>query len=105
MKNCYNLRFNYKLTIILDKPRCFFVQACRGTMTQSGVPHDSFLQRTYNYQDNDQERVNQPTIPLDANLLLVYATTPGTYITTYILGGNCRIVPIGLKNLKQFFYS
>lgn len=88
------------MSFILDKPKCFFVQACRGSTLQSGISHDSFLQnKDANKTDAIPETVEKIKIPVDANLLIVYATTPG--MTYYKKGNGCGKVPIPMKNIKQ----
>lgn len=59
----------------IGKPKCFFVQACRGSSPQGAV----------DLSDDKEEMmidevVGKVSIPTDADLLIAYATTPGNYL-------------------------
>ena len=61
--------------LIVGKPKCFFVQACRGNVPQG----------TVDIPDSKKEVmldqvVGKISIPTDADLLLTYSTTQGTSI-------------------------
>lgn len=93
MESCLNFRFDYLLAFILDKPKCFFINACRGDRVQSAVSHDGL--ETENRKPDKkrlEEKHDEITIPIDANLLWAYATTPGTL---YTFGRDFGIVQIG----------
>lgn len=61
----------------VGKPKCFFIQACRGSSPQGVVDLSD---------DKEEVMIDQVvgkiSIPTDANLLLAYATTPGTALET-----------------------
>ncbi|XP_065933688.1 caspase-14 isoform X2 [Magallana gigas] len=65
---------NDKLKYFAGKPKCFFIQACRGSSPQGVVDLSD---------DKEEVMIDQVvgkiSIPTDANLLLAYATTPGYY--------------------------
>lgn len=99
MEGCLNLRFENLLAFILDKPKCFFIGACRGNTVQAAVPDDGHeTDDSKAAKERHHEKPAKITIPVDANVLLVYATTPGTLYTS---GRDFRIVQILAVNLKQ----
>lgn len=61
----------------VGKPKCFFIQACRGSSPQGVVDLPD---------DKEEVMIDQVVgkiaIPTDADLLLAYATTPGTDFET-----------------------
>ena len=61
--------------LIVGKPKCFFVQACRGNAPQGTVDFADCIKEVM----LDQV-VGKISIPTDADLLLTYSTTPGTRI-------------------------
>lgn len=61
--------------LIVGKPKCFFVQACRGNAPQGTVDFADCKKEVML-----DEVVGKISIPTDADLLLTYSTTPGTNI-------------------------
>lgn len=99
MEGCLNFRFDYLLGFILDKPKCFFINACRGGDVQPAVPNDGLETDNRNpAKRRHKKKPEEITIPIDANVLLVYATTPGTL---YTFGRDFGIMQIWAQNLKQ----
>lgn len=54
--------------LIVGKPKCFFVHAYRGNVTQGNSKKEVMLDQV----------VGKISIPTEADLLLTYSTTPGT---------------------------
>lgn len=61
--------------LIVGKPKCFFVQACRGNAPQGTVDIADGIKEVML-----DEVVGKKSIPTDADLLISYSTTPGTNI-------------------------
>uniref|UniRef100_A0A194AP64 Putative caspase-3 n=1 Tax=Pinctada fucata TaxID=50426 RepID=A0A194AP64_PINFU len=63
---------NDKLKCFADRPKVFFVQACRGTDDQGTVDIPDDLPPV-----DIEDVVGSVPVPVDANILVAYATTPG----------------------------
>ncbi|XP_072296082.1 caspase-3-like [Eucyclogobius newberryi] len=81
-----------KCKSLLEKPKLFFIQACRGTNFDVGVGKDLV----------DSDPISQPTrlkIPVEADFLYAYATPPGHYAWRNHVNGSwfiqslCEILP------------
>ncbi|XP_026349955.1 caspase-7 [Ursus americanus] len=57
---------------LLEKPKLFFIQACRGTELDDGVQADSG-------PINDTDASPRYKIPVEADFLFAYSTVPGYY--------------------------
>ncbi|XP_076982196.1 caspase-7 isoform X2 [Tamandua tetradactyla] len=57
---------------LLEKPKLFFIQACRGTEFDDGIQVDSG-------SVNDTDANPQYKIPVEADFLFAYSTVPGYY--------------------------
>ncbi|XP_016067669.1 PREDICTED: caspase-7 [Miniopterus natalensis] len=57
---------------LLEKPKLFFIQACRGTELDDGIQADSGPM-------NDTDASPQRKIPVEADFLFAYSTVPGYY--------------------------
>ncbi|XP_057663915.1 caspase-1-like [Diorhabda carinulata] len=55
------------------KPKLFFIQACRGNKTDPG------FEVTYVHADSDKKSTDLYTIPVMADILVMYATVEGYY--------------------------
>ncbi|XP_037661040.1 caspase-7 isoform X2 [Choloepus didactylus] len=57
---------------LLEKPKLFFIQACRGTELDDGIQADSG-------SVNDMDANPRYKIPVEADFLFAYSTVPGYY--------------------------
>lgn len=57
---------------LLEKPKLFFIQACRGTELDDGIQPDSG-------PNSDTDANPQCKIPVEADFLFAYSTVPGYY--------------------------
>ncbi|KAM6184731.1 caspase-7 [Rhynchocyon petersi] len=57
---------------LLEKPKLFFIQACRGSELDDGIQADSGVV-------NDTDANPQYKIPVEADFLFAYSTVPGYY--------------------------
>lgn len=57
---------------LLEKPKLFFIQACRGTELDDGIQADSGPM-------NDTDASPRAKIPVEADFLFAYSTVPGYY--------------------------
>lgn len=57
---------------LLEKPKLFFIQACRGTELDDGIQADSGPM-------NDTDASPRYKIPVEADFLFAYSTVPGYY--------------------------
>ncbi|XP_052263175.1 caspase-7-like isoform X2 [Dreissena polymorpha] len=65
-----------KVPSLANKPRLFFVQACRGSSLDSGVP---LPVGDLDMPDGEMPRVEVSPCPLYKDSLIMYATPPGYY--------------------------
>ncbi|XP_078315020.1 caspase-7-like [Crassostrea virginica] len=72
---------NDKIKHFAGKPKCFFIQACRGHVEQGAVQTDNAISTNRNNGINNDTNLEEDLktiyLPVDANVLLVFATTPG----------------------------
>lgn len=59
---------------LLEKPKLFFIQACRGTELDDGIQADSGP-----INDTDTDANPRYKIPVEADFLFAYSTVPGYY--------------------------
>ncbi|XP_042545562.1 caspase-7 isoform X2 [Dipodomys spectabilis] len=59
---------------LLEKPKLFFIQACRGTELDDGIQADSGP-----INDTDADANPRYKIPVEADFLFAYSTVPGYY--------------------------
>ncbi|XP_060520802.1 caspase-1-like [Cylas formicarius] len=77
---------------LAGKPKLFFIQACRGETTDSGVK--------MTYVESDANEALVYTIPVMADILMMYATAEGFYAWRDTKKGSCFIQSLA-EQLKR----